>query len=795
MTRKRAAPARPTVNPRPFARGSLPDLFARQSSQSAPPSSPPGSDPLGRASRSGSNKTMGNAPVSNRRKKVDAPPRSDQEVIVIQSSSEATHITISSDNPSHISISSDSVAPVPQKFRPTATYPSKIAPSAVVPATSPPAASISTETSLLPSTSQLRSDLSLERARRRSPYKLKSPRKRILESDSDNGHTLGEFRVPRVPPSSKGISPLDPNSSPLRRPCSKLSTSKECALPSPSDSGKGKELASPKRARLSPPYDLDPNPLSSGHEADVEELIPSSQSDEQELSLPVVVKKKNPAEIKDSVERWRKQAMIHPSSQQCSPESLGTDLDPLDHDVRHHGDGAAMDVNIPLGPPCFPGSAYPSLHITAGEIPNVPHSETEVSLQLGECSSVSTLSSRRIDPTTSVASSVVVSARNTPKETRSEFFHSPTELRQITPPMSSDSPLPVTPKILDPETKTAKIIADIKAKVLAAARSSPEEEPVDLKEIEDSSDDSDLESMDKLFVLVKGKGKAVDQSPLRKVGSVSSPLANLDSSRASKKGSPRYNMRRRSPSKHNTMTEEKLPALFSLHTSSTHRVSRKNDPLDALLREKRLADKRGNGVNALRIAEATVASSSKEKEKMVLDFDDDNPSDVDPAWADERAAMEVVRQGAQGLKLKSSSPQPMTDTDIDGSDSEETDELDEKDYEKMLGEKGGEKFAPILVKDRKNRIAKGKKRRIPRLLGMPFWEVSGEEQHGEAMQVDSLPSLPLDQSKVNGHPLLDVLYNIVVAGGAQNQVDFLIEVEIPCMFRTPALLRTAALAV
>lgn len=52
-------------------------------------------------------------------------------------------------------------------------------------------------------------------------------------------------------------------------------------------------------------------------------------------------------------------------------------------------------------------------------------------------------------------------------------------------------PLPPTPEAIDPEAKTAKLIAEIKARAFAANQSSDDEQPLAFRELEDS-DDGDL---------------------------------------------------------------------------------------------------------------------------------------------------------------------------------------------------------------------------------------------------------------------------------------------------------------
>ena len=53
-------------------------------------------------------------------------------------------------------------------------------------------------------------------------------------------------------------------------------------------------------------------------------------------------------------------------------------------------------------------------------------------------------------------------------------------------------PVPATPIALDTESKTAQIIAQIKADAYAAAFSSPEPDESQLKSLDESSDEDDL---------------------------------------------------------------------------------------------------------------------------------------------------------------------------------------------------------------------------------------------------------------------------------------------------------------
>lgn len=56
-------------------------------------------------------------------------------------------------------------------------------------------------------------------------------------------------------------------------------------------------------------------------------------------------------------------------------------------------------------------------------------------------------------------------------------------------------PLPATPEPIDPEAKTAKLIAEIKARAYAASQSSDDEQPLAFRELEDSDDDDLIDDL------------------------------------------------------------------------------------------------------------------------------------------------------------------------------------------------------------------------------------------------------------------------------------------------------------
>jgi hypothetical protein len=200
-------------------------------------------------------------------------------------------------------------------------------------------------------------------------------------------------------------------------------------------------------------------------------MVPSSQSDEQELAAPRTIKK-DPKDIKESVDRWRQEA--------ASP-----DPSPLDDDW-----GMALDADIPSPEADTPYSSHGDpLNLTSDKAtPNsspLHSSEAEVYVRL-----LSSGANTSTIPTTSV--SPVFAASSRPK----------------TPSAPSNALLPATPVALSPESKTAQIIAQIKANAMAASACSPDEASQVLvyKELEESSSSGEEEDYN-LFKLEKGKGK------------------------------------------------------------------------------------------------------------------------------------------------------------------------------------------------------------------------------------------------------------------------------------------------
>lgn len=141
------------------------------------------------------------------------------------------------------------------------------------------------------------------------------------------------------------------------------------------------------------------------------------------------------------------------------------------------------------------------------------------------------------------------------------------------------------------------------------------------------------------------------------------------------------------------------------------------------------------------------------------EMEEEDSSDVDPAWMDEHAAMDVVKKSSRRFKSRSSSPGFNFDEE---SDEESDGELEEarKQALKELGEEGGQKVVHILSGNRLLREAMSKVKLRDRVLGVPLWEDPPEGNDDEVMEVDTLPVLSFSESDVQAYPLLGLLQDV-----------------------------------
>ncbi|KAJ7084483.1 hypothetical protein B0H15DRAFT_399988 [Mycena belliarum] len=257
--------------------------------------------------------------------------------------------------------------------------------------------------------------------------------------------------------------------------------------------------------------------------------------------------------------------------------------------------------------------------------------------------------------------------------------------------------LPVTPVALTEASKTAKIIADIKAKAYAAALSSPENSPLgELKELEDSSDEEEEDHLLRFN---------------NKVDPFSSPLSPVPTT-------TRYSLRDRSAWSTASSNSRKSPSPSSQRRSrapplrgpiTLAKCATTSDPLGALLKEKYRADQGGKGGGALRQAEAAMRAES-----LLSEDDEGNPED----WTDEAAALAAVESRKKAWNTSGAGQ--------NNSDGEEV-SLNDEDRCRLLGEKRGKAVVGILASDRAKREAAKGTEKTP---GVPLW-------HGDTTPMDT----------------------------------------------------------
>ncbi|TFY65182.1 hypothetical protein EVJ58_g2135 [Rhodofomes roseus] len=445
--------------------------------------------------------------------------------------------------------------------------------------------------------------------------------------------------------------------------------------------------------------------------------------------------RKDPVAVKKAVDQWRKEAEPSVPLPEEPAVCPSAEVD------------VPMDIDIPEYAPESPLSSIPTGLQTPRSEPGT-RASSPLPYTLSSPSSCHTAGAIPVPMATSSPSSL---ARATPTSLMS---------RPVAPPPDEHTTsLLATPVALNEESKTAQIIAEIKARAYAIGSSSPGNVPVELKELgyaESSSDESEEDFMAAFNKLGKGKGK----SRASLSGIAKNTASTLPESSS---GTSRYGLRRKAPGTERVAESRRMPTLVSTSRKGA-KQSRKADPLEALLKEKQRADKRGAGAEALRAAEAAIASSSKEakakaKASMKREMDEEDSSDMDPAWADERAALDVVKKGSRRFKSQSSSPPLGFDWDDDSDDGsdEELSAVRQRALED-LDEEGRQKVGHILAGNRLLREAMSKVKLRDRILGVPFWDdtpAGGDE----GMDIDSLPVLSFDEADVQAHPLLGMLQN------------------------------------
>ncbi|KAG5220250.1 VWFA domain-containing protein [Salix suchowensis] len=243
----------------------------------------------------------------------------------------------------------------------------------------------------------------------------------------------------------------------------------------------------------------------------------------------------------------------------------------------------------------------------------------------------------------------------------------------LTPPPSSPRAAPSTkaPVALSGEAKATQIIADIKARCEASRESS--EERV-LRDFKDNLDlDSDPEEL-LINPIRQGKGKAT--------------------------GRP---------------------------SAGSRRVE---NPLDALLKEKKNAEKKGKGADALRAAETAVAG----KRGLLAEMDEE-----DPAWQDEGAAFSALKY------------RDRLERDLSSDGANDDHEMGEEDQQRLFGRKCSKSIKVILDED-KGKAVDTESESKP--FGIPLWLDATDQMKSSPRY----PNLPLRTTILSGlkrdHPRL-----------------------------------------
>ncbi|KAF8554699.1 hypothetical protein OG21DRAFT_1508593 [Imleria badia] len=370
-------------------------------------------------------------------------------------------------------------------------------------------------------------------------------------------------------------------------------------------------------------------------------------------------------------------------------------------------------------------------------------------------------------PSSPMRGSPVVSARSasprfdapvrsveTPRS--SAAFQTPSACLPSPPDTDELPPLPPTPEPIDPEAKTAKLIAEIKARAFAANQSSDDEQPLTFRELEDS-DDGDL--IDDL-PLISNKKKQSSRFPGPSNDVFSSPLSSVPSTFGDATigrrtcGTPDHSSPPR-PTRTSARTRKpaaafRLPVTIAGSSTSVgdtksgslppnRKKSQAMNPLHALLREKDLEVKRGTSCAALRLAEEAMKEGSRDAS---IGSDDEFDTMNQLRLADEQAAWKAVHESR-----KSTSP-------VGPSDVEDFTIGDRES--KMLGAVAGEAINKILAGDKDGK-GKEKVQNTDQKLTLAFrlWIQSSEED----MEVD-----PMSISPLSGHPMLSCLDGYLRSG-------------------------------
>ncbi|KAI0665954.1 hypothetical protein C8Q78DRAFT_985552 [Trametes maxima] len=495
-----------------------------------------------------------------------------------------------------------------------------------------------------------------------------------------------------------------------RRSATPKKNPKEASKPSP-----------PKKIRLSSPTsELTPLPSSSGFGADPDELVPTSQSDEQELTLPRLPDR-DPTAVQESVARWRAETLANPPSRTQSPPPL----DPICTSF----DDSPMDSDTPVKDPAGIMSVHPL------QYPQTPRSSSDGSSHRASIEAALTTITR---PTAFTTPASQAGTPTNPHKASITEGSASDAFSSLTPPPSSGvrSPEPTEEgplvQALDVKSKTEQLIADIKARAYAAAHSSPEQSSFDLDALSDSDSDSDSSGFSVILSKSKGKGKATKSGTPSKAGP----------SKVEHTSASRYDLRRSPPKAKKQLDPVPIQP----------RKPRKTNPLDALLREKAHEERTGTGMAAIRSASAAYAAAkAKEEARKGLqdEMDDEEGSDSDVDMGPELGASTRSANGEKVPHTPTRSRRAKSKS-VRDEESDNEQDLATIDCEAILGSKGGKAVGKILESDLKNKKAQALAKLNEEPVGVPLWAApTADVADDNGMDVDS--ALPAFTADVGGN--------------------------------------------
>lgn len=328
------------------------------------------------------------------------------------------------------------------------------------------------------SQSKLTTQLHNERLSR-LPGPISSPHTRSRSNSVLEGVTVSPRRRRRPNSPSKASSDAVSMLPAKRKLFSEAASSSLSSVPPTVAAEKENVTGSPRRSprkkpRLSTPEPQPPQPPTADNGKGEEglEVVPSSQSDEQELTMPAKLLTRSPKEIRDSVESWRRSG--------AAAATTTADAMDVDDDVL---------PTFSLASTLTPISSRPLT-------PVVDEDEE----QAGAAHA----------PSSSPVASPSTYHADLPPSSPSTHRHNvePYGSAPVTPLRSQERAQVPTPVALSPATKTAQLIAEAKAVALRAMEKEVDEPSVlqNLPDMEDSSDEEEHP-----FKFAKGKGKANDK--------------------------------------------------------------------------------------------------------------------------------------------------------------------------------------------------------------------------------------------------------------------------------------------